>query len=50
MLPFIDVAPKEVIPKQRAQRKQKSQVSIFVRPLKICTMYNECTSFTGCMP
>ncbi|XP_016928743.2 uncharacterized protein Nse4 [Drosophila suzukii] len=26
MLPFIDVAPKEVIPKQRAQRKQKSQV------------------------
>jgi len=32
MLPFIDVAPKKVIPKQRAQRKQKSQVSIFVRP------------------
>ncbi|KAI8042366.1 uncharacterized protein LOC128261362 [Drosophila gunungcola] len=26
MLPFIDVAPKEVIPKQRAQRKTKSQV------------------------
>ncbi|XP_017042916.1 non-structural maintenance of chromosome element 4 [Drosophila ficusphila] len=26
MLPFIDVTPKEVIPKQRAQRKQKSQV------------------------
>ncbi|XP_016975969.2 non-structural maintenance of chromosome element 4 [Drosophila rhopaloa] len=26
MLPFIDVAPKEVIPKQRAQRKQKSLV------------------------
>nr|XP_016942640.1 uncharacterized protein LOC108019297 [Drosophila suzukii] len=26
MLPFIDVAPKKVIPKQRAQRKQKSQV------------------------
>ncbi|KAH8246739.1 hypothetical protein KR038_002768, partial [Drosophila bunnanda] len=26
MLPFIDVAPKEHIPKQRTQRKQKSQV------------------------
>ncbi|KPU73912.1 uncharacterized protein Dana_GF15793, isoform C [Drosophila ananassae] len=26
MLPFIDVAPKEHIPKQRAQRKPKSQV------------------------
>ncbi|KAH8328532.1 hypothetical protein KR067_010555 [Drosophila pandora] len=41
MLPFIDVAPKEHIPKQRAQRKPKSQVShdLEISSQRICIFF-----------